>query len=147
MPRLVEDVLAAIDLPAIIRDSSGSMASETVRGARMTGITVDDAISRAIERHVFRRRGDDRRWTRAVIEHEELSLVPAEARPYQGNAAGIATRVAANTIDGLVVAVALLGAYAGYLGAAPRPRPRGFQAPDHSLLLVSWRSTAAWSST
>ena len=53
---MVEDVLAAIDLPAIIRDSSGSMASETVRGARMTGITVDDAISRAIERHVFRGR-------------------------------------------------------------------------------------------
>jgi hypothetical protein len=53
---VVEQVLAEIDLPAIIRDSTGSMASETVRGARMTGITVDEAISRALERHLFRRR-------------------------------------------------------------------------------------------
>jgi hypothetical protein len=53
---IVEEVIAAIDLPAIIRDSTGSMASETVRGARMTGITVDEAISRALERHVFRGR-------------------------------------------------------------------------------------------
>jgi hypothetical protein len=54
---VVEEVLAEIDLPAIIRDSTGSMASETVRGARMTGITVDEAITRALERHLFRRRG------------------------------------------------------------------------------------------
>ena len=54
---VIEQVLADIDLPAIIRDSSGSIASETVRGARMTGITVDDAISQAIQRRLFRRRG------------------------------------------------------------------------------------------
>jgi hypothetical protein len=54
---VVEQVLAEIDLPAIIRDSTGSMASETVRGARMTGITVDEAISQAIQRRLFRRRG------------------------------------------------------------------------------------------
>jgi len=53
---MVEEVIAAIDLPAIIRDSTGSMASETVRSARMTGISADDAISRSLERHIFRRR-------------------------------------------------------------------------------------------
>ena len=53
---MVEEVIAAIDLPAIIRDSTGSMASETVRSARMTGISADDAISRGLERHLFRRR-------------------------------------------------------------------------------------------
>jgi hypothetical protein len=53
---MVEEVIAAIDLPAIIRDSTGSMASETVRSARMTGISADEAISRTIERHLFRRR-------------------------------------------------------------------------------------------
>ena len=53
---IVEEVLDVIDLPAIIRDSTGSMASETVRGARMTSITADDAISRAIDRALFRRR-------------------------------------------------------------------------------------------
>ena len=53
---MVEEVIAAIDLPGIIRDSTGSMASETVRSARMTGISADDAISRSIERYLFRRR-------------------------------------------------------------------------------------------
>ncbi len=53
---IVEEVLDVIDLPAIIRDSTGSMASETVRGARMTSITADDALSRAVDRALFRRR-------------------------------------------------------------------------------------------
>ncbi len=53
---MVEEVIAAIDLPAIIRDSTGSMASETVRSARMTGISVDEAISRSLERFRYRRR-------------------------------------------------------------------------------------------
>ncbi len=53
---MVEEVIAAIDLPAIIRDSTGSMASETVRSARMTGISADDAISRGLDRYLFRRR-------------------------------------------------------------------------------------------
>jgi hypothetical protein len=53
---MVEEVIAAIDLPAIIRDSTGSLASETVRSARMTGISDDEAISRSLERRLFRRR-------------------------------------------------------------------------------------------
>ena len=53
---LVDEVMTTIDLPAIIRDSTSSVASETVRSARMTGISADEAISRSIERHLFRRR-------------------------------------------------------------------------------------------
>lgn len=53
---MVEEVIDAIDLPAIIRDSSGSMASETIRSARMSGISADEAISRSLENHLFRRR-------------------------------------------------------------------------------------------
>lgn len=53
---MVEEVITAIDLPAIIRDSTGSMASETVRSARMTGISADEAISRSLERYFRRRR-------------------------------------------------------------------------------------------
>lgn len=59
---IVEEVLDVIDLPAIIRDSTGSMASETVRGARMTSISADEAIARAVDRALFRRRK-----TRAVV--------------------------------------------------------------------------------
>ena len=53
---IIEEVLDVIDLPAIIRDSTGSMASETVRGVRMTGISADDALSRVVDRALFRRR-------------------------------------------------------------------------------------------
>ena len=54
--RIVEEVLEEIDLPALIRDSTGSMTSETVRGVRMTGISADDALTRAVDRALFRRR-------------------------------------------------------------------------------------------
>jgi len=53
---IVGEVLDELDLPAIIRASTGSMASETVHGVRMTGITADDAISRVVDRALFRRR-------------------------------------------------------------------------------------------
>jgi hypothetical protein len=53
---LVEQVLAEMDLPALIRESTGSMASETVHNARMAGISADEAINRVVERHLFRRR-------------------------------------------------------------------------------------------
>lgn len=53
---IVEDVLDVIDLPGIIRDSTGSMASETVRGVRMTGVSADDALARVVDRALFRRR-------------------------------------------------------------------------------------------
>jgi hypothetical protein len=52
---IAEEVIAAIDLPAIIRESTGSMASETVRGARMQGIAADEAVSRAVDRLLLRR--------------------------------------------------------------------------------------------
>jgi len=56
---LAEQVINAIDLPEIIRESSGSVASETVRGARMHSIAADDvvgdAVSRAVDRLLFRR--------------------------------------------------------------------------------------------
>lgn len=54
---LTEQVINAIDLPEIIRESTGSMASETVRGARMQGIAADDAVSRTVDRLRFRRSG------------------------------------------------------------------------------------------
>jgi hypothetical protein len=52
---LAEDVIAAIDLPEIIRESSASVASDTVRGARMQGISADEAVGRAVDRLRHRR--------------------------------------------------------------------------------------------
>lgn len=47
---LAEDVIAEIDLPAIIRDSTGAVASDTLRGVRMQSISGDEAIGRAMDR-------------------------------------------------------------------------------------------------
>jgi hypothetical protein len=52
---LAEQVIEEVNLPEIIRDSTGSMASEAVRGVRMQSIEADEAVGRMLDR-VFRRR-------------------------------------------------------------------------------------------
>jgi hypothetical protein len=52
---LAEQVIDGVDLPEIIRESTGSMASESVRGARMQGIAADEAVGRAMDRLLLRR--------------------------------------------------------------------------------------------
>jgi hypothetical protein len=51
---IAEHVINEIDLPEIIRDSTGSMASQVVRGARMQSIDADEAVTRLVDR-VLRR--------------------------------------------------------------------------------------------
>ena len=64
------------------------------------------------------------------MDKDELSALPAEARSYQGTAAGVATRFAASGIDGLVVLVWLLAAYGGYIVVRLVISPRSFEVPD-----------------
>jgi hypothetical protein len=52
---LAEEVIDGVALPEIIRESTGAMASDTVRGARMQGIAADEAVSRAVDRLLLRR--------------------------------------------------------------------------------------------
>jgi len=47
---LAEEVIAEIDLPAIIRDSTAAVASDTLLGVRMQSISGDEAVGRAINR-------------------------------------------------------------------------------------------------
>ncbi|HET6299559.1 MAG TPA: hypothetical protein VFG33_39705 [Kribbella sp.] len=47
---LAEGVIAEVDLAEIIRQSTGSVASDTVRGVRMQGISGDEAVGRAVGR-------------------------------------------------------------------------------------------------
>jgi hypothetical protein len=51
---IAEYVVDAIDLPQIVRDSSGALTSDTVRGVRMRGVAGDRAIRRVRDR-VLRR--------------------------------------------------------------------------------------------
>jgi len=53
---LAEEVVNGIDLPEIIRESTGSMASDVVRDARMQSIEADETIARIVDRIIRRRR-------------------------------------------------------------------------------------------
>lgn len=54
---LAVEVIDGVDLPEIIRESTGSMASDTVRGVRMQGVAADEAVGRAVDRLLLRHRG------------------------------------------------------------------------------------------
>jgi hypothetical protein len=56
LPVLAQETIDEIDLPLIIRESSGSMASEAVRGVRMHSIDADEAVHRALNRILRPRR-------------------------------------------------------------------------------------------
>jgi hypothetical protein len=51
---LARDVVQKLDLPEIIRDSSGTMATETVESLRVRGMEADRSLSRVVDR-VLRR--------------------------------------------------------------------------------------------
>ena len=63
-----------------------------------------------------------------------ISPIPREARPYQGQRAGLVTRSLAAAIDALVVGVLVLFGYLGLNGLLFLMRPRTFQFIDPSFL-------------
>jgi uncharacterized RDD family membrane protein YckC len=63
-----------------------------------------------------------------------VSPVPRDARPFQGQPAGIVTRLVAAVLDGVVVGVVLVAGYAGLAGFKFLLDPRNFQFPEIGLL-------------
>jgi hypothetical protein len=55
LPGLARTVIDEIDLPEVIRRSTGVVASETVRGVRMQGIDADRAVASFVDRVLGRR--------------------------------------------------------------------------------------------
>jgi uncharacterized RDD family membrane protein YckC len=68
-----------------------------------------------------------------MTEHE-LSAIPREARAFQGQTAGVVTRVVAAVIDVPLVAVVLVSAYLGVVGLRFLLDPRHFSWPNPSFL-------------
>ncbi len=58
---MANQVVDEIDLPGIIRQSSGAMASETVVGVRLQAAQADERVNRIVDRLLLRRRGGDDR--------------------------------------------------------------------------------------
>ena len=72
---LAEQVIDGIDLPEIIRESSGSMASEVVRDVRIQSIEADERVAHIIDRLLRRRQA---RHTDAPGEPESLGGGPPQ---------------------------------------------------------------------
>jgi hypothetical protein len=54
---IANEVIDGIDLPAIIRDSTESMAAETMDGVRERGMRADRFVARVVDRALLRRDG------------------------------------------------------------------------------------------
>lgn len=66
--------------------------------------------------------------------HARISPVPREARPFQGQRAGLVTRLVAALVDSLVIGVVLLGMYLGLVGLRFLLDPRSFRFPELGLV-------------
>jgi len=56
---IANEVIEAVDLPEIIRESSGAMASESIEGLRVQGMNADEVVAKVVDRMLRRRTGRD----------------------------------------------------------------------------------------
>ena len=64
-----------------------------------------------------------------------ISVVPSEARAYQGRTAGLVTRLLANTIDALCVVAAVLAGTPASTPCCSCSDPRNFELVGSSVLM------------
>ena len=99
LPALTEQVIDEVDLGEIIRESSSTMASETVDALRVQGMRVDGLVSRIVDRVLLRegqRQTGPSSMSSAAMTRD---IRYAEARALQGHRAGFASRVVADLVD------------------------------------------------
>src|SRR4051794_1173946 len=77
---LAEYVVDGIDLPRIIRESTGSVASEGLRGVRTRSMEADQALAHLVDRMLLRRRASRNGRPRA----DENGSAPVPAPPAGG---------------------------------------------------------------
>ena len=143
---IATEVIGEIDLPELIRESTGAVTSETVRAVRMRSAEADLFMGRIIDRLLMRksdqrrarrirrlRRGVDRVKVDAATPSPpgkpRVEVVPAEARGIQGHPAGLISRTIANILDlGLVFAF-VAGTYVAWAGVKFLWQGREFTRP------------------
>jgi uncharacterized RDD family membrane protein YckC len=87
--------------------------------------------------------------------HPKVDAVPWEARPFQGQRAGIVTRTAANVLDSLLVVGVLAGGYAAWCAVRFLVNPKQFSFPTVSFvaalicggIVLFTYFTVAWATT
>ena len=78
---LARYVVNGIDLPEIIRDSTGSMASDAVRGVRMQSMQADETVARLVDRLLRRRHARNGQ----VLAAPTVGVVPPPDDPATAN--------------------------------------------------------------
>jgi uncharacterized RDD family membrane protein YckC len=66
----------------------------------------------------------------------QMSGISKEGRPFQGRRAGVASRMLAGALDGLVLSALLAGGYCAWAATVFLWNPSGFRVPAPSRLLV-----------
>ncbi len=121
---MAQDIIATVDIGAIVRESTGSITGDAVDGGRVTAMRIDGFVDRVADRILFRKKarnldvpgfdplrrmprpqetGGGRRMTATRCRARSGIRRPASSRP---SGPGIASRVAADAIDwGIVVAI------------------------------------------
>lgn len=69
---LVRQIIEEIDLPDLIRETSGAVSSEAVVGIRMQGIQADERVSRIVDK-ILQRRGERKTSTPVPVEVDDGS--------------------------------------------------------------------------
>ena len=144
LARIATEVIGEIDLPELIRESTGAVTSETVRAVRMRSAEADLFMGRIIDRLLMRKSADDepgsddparrrqgegRRRSHVPAGKPRVEVVPAEARSIQGHPAGLISRTIANILDlGLVFAF-VAGTYVAWTGVKLLWQGREFTRP------------------
>ena len=75
---IAEQVIEAVDLPAMIRQSSGALSSDTVRSTRMRGAAADQALARVRDRFLPHRDGARVPIAPAAAAALDASTVPGQ---------------------------------------------------------------------
>jgi uncharacterized RDD family membrane protein YckC len=70
------------------------------------------------------------------VVHPKVDAVPHEARPFQGQRAGVVTRTAANVLDFLLAAGVVAGAYAAWCAVTFLLNPTKFSFPTVSFFIL-----------
>ena len=124
LAKLAEDVIASVDLPEIIRESTSA-------------VSVRDGARGADAQHLRGRGGRSRHGAadapsstgcrRMTSAEGAPSAVPREARAYQGHRAGMVTRTVAAAVDAVVVLLVVAVGLLAVNGLSFVLDPRGFR--------------------
>ena len=147
LAEITQDVMDDIDLPSIIRESSGAMASETVQTVRVRGMDADGLVSKIVDRMLRREQreldapGEPRTTDVAdTATHRLAHVYPAGAGERQGLRAGVVSRTVAMVIDAAYVVVLVGAAYLGFSAFRFLRNPRNVHLAGHLLDAVHHRS-------